>query len=309
MSEIFSQNLKRLRMEKNYTQEEAARLLGVTAQTVSRWECGTTLPDVMLLPEIARLYCVAVDDLYRENTDAYANYAQRLASIYEETGKPEDFVRADAEFQRLINSGKATADDLRWYGIIHQYMMAYCMKKGPELLDRGMAETAKEDPMYWRIKRQKIYFLSRIGKGRESIDEQLKVMEQEPDDPTEWICMIHACICAGETETGYEWFRKAEERFPDNAMLYVYGGDLSKALGKIPEAFAYWDKSLALDSTFQDAKFSKGFCYEEMGEWEKAYETWIGIADELRRKGMVHEMQFPLRLADECAKKIRNKAD
>ena len=163
--------------------------------------------------------------------------------------------------------------------------------------------------MYWRIKRQKIYFLSLVGKGRENIEAQAKVMEQEPDDPEEWICMIHACISAGETETGYEWFRKAEERFPDNAMLYVYGGDLSKALGKIPEAFAYWDKSLALDSTFQDAKFSKGFCYEEQGEWEKAYEIWIEIADGLRRRGMVHEMQFPLRLADECAKKIRNKAD
>ena len=73
MTEQFSRNLKRLRTEKNYTQEEAARLLGVTAQTVSRWECGTTLPDVMLLPEIARLYCVAVDDLYRENADAYEN--------------------------------------------------------------------------------------------------------------------------------------------------------------------------------------------------------------------------------------------
>ena len=62
MSQLFSKNLKRLRTEKNYTQEEAAQILGVTAQTVSRWECGTTLPDVMLLPEIAKLYCVTVDD-------------------------------------------------------------------------------------------------------------------------------------------------------------------------------------------------------------------------------------------------------
>ena len=66
MSQSFSQNLKRLRTEKNYTQEEAAQFLGVTSQTISRWECGTTLPDVMLLPEIARLYCVTVDDLYNE---------------------------------------------------------------------------------------------------------------------------------------------------------------------------------------------------------------------------------------------------
>ena len=71
MSQSFSQNLKRLRTEKNYTQEEAAQFLGVTSQTISRWECGTTLPDVMLLPEIARLYCVTVDDLYRDHIHEY----------------------------------------------------------------------------------------------------------------------------------------------------------------------------------------------------------------------------------------------
>ena len=64
MSQILSQTLKRLRTEKNYTQEEAARILGVTAQTISRWECNITLPDVMLLPEIAKLYCVTIDDLF-----------------------------------------------------------------------------------------------------------------------------------------------------------------------------------------------------------------------------------------------------
>ena len=62
---------------------------------------------------------LSVDDLYRENTDAYENYAQRLAAIYEQTGKPEDFIRADEEFRKLVNSGRYTANDLRLYGIAH----------------------------------------------------------------------------------------------------------------------------------------------------------------------------------------------
>ena len=44
------------------TQEQVAEMLQVSAQTVSRWECGSTLPDAMTLPEIARLYGVTVDD-------------------------------------------------------------------------------------------------------------------------------------------------------------------------------------------------------------------------------------------------------
>ena len=95
MKNVFSNNLKRLRLQKRLTQEQAAETLGVSAQSISRWECNTTCPDIMLLPEIARLYCVTVDDLFKENSSAYENYAQRLASVYESTHKPEDFLKAD----------------------------------------------------------------------------------------------------------------------------------------------------------------------------------------------------------------------
>lgn len=59
----FAANLRKLRLEKHLTQEQTAAQLGVSAQAVSRWETGATLPDVMLLPDIAKLYSVLVDDL------------------------------------------------------------------------------------------------------------------------------------------------------------------------------------------------------------------------------------------------------
>ena len=90
---VFSQNLKRFRIAKNMTQEQAAEALGVSTQTVSRWECNTTLPDVTILPKIAALYCVTIDDLYRESSVAYDNYAQRLASVFEASLKPKTIFR------------------------------------------------------------------------------------------------------------------------------------------------------------------------------------------------------------------------
>ena len=59
---IFCENLKKFRLSKNYTQEQVANHLNVNVQTVSRWECGTTLPDVLTLPVLARLYGVIVAD-------------------------------------------------------------------------------------------------------------------------------------------------------------------------------------------------------------------------------------------------------
>ena len=51
--------------------EQVANHLNVNVQTVSRWECGTTLPDVLTLPVLARLYGVTVDDFYKKSAVAY----------------------------------------------------------------------------------------------------------------------------------------------------------------------------------------------------------------------------------------------
>ena len=152
------------------TQEQVADTLGVSTQSVSRWECGTTLPDVAMLPEIAKLYCVTIDDLYRETSVAYENYAQRFESIYETTRRPEDFLRADMEYRKLLNSGNATMEDLRLYGILNQCMMKECLDKALSLFDLVLKHAPAEDEeAYWRTKRQKIFLLCQLNKADEVI--------------------------------------------------------------------------------------------------------------------------------------------
>lgn len=58
-------NLKiaELRKLKNVSQQELAEYLGVTFQSVSKWETKTTLPDITLLPAIARYFAVSVDEV------------------------------------------------------------------------------------------------------------------------------------------------------------------------------------------------------------------------------------------------------
>ena len=108
MNHIFSSNLRRLRQAKGYTQEQVADHLGVSPQSVSRWECSATFPDILLLPAIAEHYCVTVDDLFREGAESYKHYADRLSSLYESTRDRDDFIRADNEYRRLIDSGTHT---------------------------------------------------------------------------------------------------------------------------------------------------------------------------------------------------------
>lgn len=294
----FCKNLKRLRLAKKLTQEQVAETLGVSAQTVSRWECGTTLPDVAVLPKIAEVYCVSIDDLYKETSVAYANPAQKLASIYCTTWTAEDFARADQEFRKLQRNGAATTEDLRQYGILHQYMMRYCMVKAEELFNEVL-NTASGD-IYWRTRRQKLYFQTLIGRCQESISTQLALIENGCEDFQEWVCLIAAFQYSGECNQAYEWFRKAVRKFPDKAMLYVYGGDICNDLGCTEEAFRYWDKALELDSTLCDAKHSKAYCYETLGEHGKAYALWWDIAEELAKKEFDVEAARSRERAERC---------
>ena len=59
----IAENLKQLRKGKDLTQEEVAEMLGVSPQSVSKWERGDTMPDITLLPALSNLYKVSVDAL------------------------------------------------------------------------------------------------------------------------------------------------------------------------------------------------------------------------------------------------------
>lgn len=63
MKNYFSENLKRLRKERELTQEALADFIGVSYQAVSKWERGENLPDITLLPVIAQFFGTSIDGL------------------------------------------------------------------------------------------------------------------------------------------------------------------------------------------------------------------------------------------------------
>lgn len=59
----FGRRVALLRKDKGYTQEQISLLLNVTPQAVSKWEKGSALPDISLLPLLAKTLGVSVDCL------------------------------------------------------------------------------------------------------------------------------------------------------------------------------------------------------------------------------------------------------
>ena len=63
MKLMLGANIRGLRRERHITQEQLAEKLGVSCQSVSRWENDTCYPDMELLPALARIFSVSVDRL------------------------------------------------------------------------------------------------------------------------------------------------------------------------------------------------------------------------------------------------------
>lgn len=83
MENRIGQQIAQKRKELGYTQQKLADVLKVSFQAVSKWERGSTTPDIALLPEIARILDTTVD--------ALVGYQAKSKTHYEEKYREEDF--------------------------------------------------------------------------------------------------------------------------------------------------------------------------------------------------------------------------
>ncbi|WP_324822847.1 helix-turn-helix domain-containing protein [Sinanaerobacter sp. ZZT-01] len=88
--------IRKYRKDKNLTQEEVAKRLGVTAPAVNKWENGYSLPDISLLSPIARLLNISIDTLLSHEKELSNGEANRLV---EEITKKLESESIDEVFQ------------------------------------------------------------------------------------------------------------------------------------------------------------------------------------------------------------------
>ena len=305
MNNIFSDNLRRLRQAKGYTQEQVADHLGVSPQSVSRWETGATFPDILLLPAIAEHYCVTVDDLFREGVDVYPNYAQRLLAVFSASLSKEDFQRADREFRQLFAGGTRTISDLHAYGVLHEIAMLQCMDQALLAYNEVLARSPEENVrLYRRTQIQRIHLLSHAGRDDLNLKRQRKQLEEQPDDPWTHVLLLAALDFAGQYEECFRHFQTAVARFPETSELYVFGAGACQRLGRPEEAIGWLDRGMEVDPDLMDARYARAECYEDMGDWQKAMEAWNACAAANEARGFTIEAEEPRKRAEQCRAKL-----
>ena len=112
----IGENIKRLRINKNITQEKLANHLRITYQTISKWERDEGYPDITMLIPIANYFEVTVDELL--GTDAAKNEA-KIQEYLSEYNRLSNMGYEDEKFEMI---GKAYQEFSHDWRIINKYI-------------------------------------------------------------------------------------------------------------------------------------------------------------------------------------------
>ncbi len=116
----LGENIRRLRRAADITQEELSERLGVSCQSVSRWETGATYPDMELLPALAQLFSVTVDELLGlsdEKREALADEAFDELTRATRADPPDDERVIECLRDIRCNHLKSKKIWRLWYGV------------------------------------------------------------------------------------------------------------------------------------------------------------------------------------------------
>lgn len=90
MELMIAEKIKKYRKERELTQEALASVLGVSFQSVSKWETGDGYPDITLLPAIANYFGVTVDELIgNDEISAKDDVQKNYFGVVQKLGREE----------------------------------------------------------------------------------------------------------------------------------------------------------------------------------------------------------------------------
>ena len=206
MKMLIGNNIKRLRTNKNITQEQLSDAMNVTCAAVSKWERGETYPDITLLQPLAYFFGVSLDELMGYDREKIQAEIKEVLAYYKSTWK-KDWKKA----REIIT--KAYHDYPNDYWVMHYYMCNI----GGDMSDNDSTVLLEH----------KDEFLSICNKIIDGCTEESLRLNA-------WNMRAKICYAEGKTEEAMEIYRskftnwyhtlgqKSEQLFAKNTSEYYY---------------------------------------------------------------------------------------
>ena len=183
MNMCINENIKRLRREKNITQEKLAEYLNISIQAVSKWERNETLPDITMVVPIASYFNVSTDELL--GVDA-AKTEAKIQKYFKERDNLSICGKWEEEIELSVEAHKEFPNDFRitiWY-------MRMIINRADTPVDvilshadecTVLCERILEESTIDYIRDEAIDILAQISRAQGNIDKALELLDRFPD--------------------------------------------------------------------------------------------------------------------------------
>ncbi len=118
----IDEKIRQMRRKAGYTQDQLASKLNVSAQSVSKWENSIAMPDISLLPNIAEIFGISIDELFDLTTDQKLKRIENRIEIEEELTS-EIFSEYEEFLKGLLAKGENRAAALSLLANLYHHRM------------------------------------------------------------------------------------------------------------------------------------------------------------------------------------------
>lgn len=144
--------VKQLRSKSGLTQEQLANKLGISAQSVSKWETGVTMPDIVLLPALAGELGVTIDELFDLTTEQKLHRIKRRMDIEEEFS-PTVFAEYEAFLKNQLDEALDKAKLYSLLGHLYHHRMLSDARKVSKFARQAIMLHPEQKECQWLLQK------------------------------------------------------------------------------------------------------------------------------------------------------------
>ncbi|MBR5231562.1 MAG: helix-turn-helix domain-containing protein [Clostridia bacterium] len=137
----LGKKIKALRLRTGLTQEQLADRLGIAPQSVSKWENAVTMPDITLLPLLAEIFGVSMDEMFDLTHVQRMNRIENRMDIEEEL--PQDVFK---EYEDFLKAQLKEGEDKDRACELLAYLYAHRMESVAKQVSRYAKEATVRNP-------------------------------------------------------------------------------------------------------------------------------------------------------------------
>lgn len=212
----IGQKIKELRRSKGLSQKDLADKLDVTSQAVSKWETDSSLPEMTMLPDIASIFGVQIDDLFEYSTE----------KRYESIGKKIEFgkllTNAEFESEECFLMKEAEADPTNHDAVslladLYRYQGDCLKKKSVRYAKKALELKPNEKGDINNIcfgSNGKLFDWA-ASNHHELIEELRKILRANPENKRIYFYLLDNLIDDGRLREAREVLKESREVNPD----------------------------------------------------------------------------------------------